>query len=149
MADYFTKFSIVIPFKREQIDYAIKLYKLSQELTEESGFDALPPVLANDGDYTERLPLPWNLHDEKDSLWFDSYEGGVDSCASFISHLLDHFDDDGVVIFEWSNDCSKPRTDAYGGGAMRVSRKTIKHTATSQQVYEWRSKLKDCKTRNT
>lgn len=137
MADYFTKFSILIPFKREMIDYALKVYKLAQELTEESGFDALPPVLANDSDFTDTLPPAWDLHDQETELWFDSYEGGLESVALFISHLLDHFNDDGVVVFEWSNDCSKPRTDAYGGGAMRVTRNSIESVASSQQVYAW------------
>jgi len=36
---------------------------------------------------------------------------------------LDHYNDDRRIEFVWSDDCSRPRLDAYGGGAAVVSRR--------------------------
>jgi hypothetical protein len=36
------------------------------------------------------------------------------------------------VTFEWSHDCSKPRVDAYGGGAAIITAKRIKTMSTCE-----------------
>jgi len=36
------------------------------------------------------------------------------------------------VEFEWSNDCSKPRVDAYGGGAVIITARKIKSMSTTE-----------------
>jgi hypothetical protein len=43
----------------------------------------------------------------------------------------------GGAAFEWSHDCSKPRTDAYGGGAAFVTANEIETFTTS----EWLQKM--------
>ena len=50
--------------------------------------------------------------------------------------LLRTYDPTGRVTFEWAFDCSKPRTDAYGGGAAIITARRIKTMNTS----EWLSK---------
>jgi hypothetical protein len=40
------------------------------------------------------------------------------------------------VTFEWSHDCSKPRVDAYGGGAAFITAKEIKTMSTSAWLNE-------------
>jgi hypothetical protein len=40
------------------------------------------------------------------------------------------------VTFEWSHDCSKPRADAYGGGAALITAKNIKTMNTSDWLQE-------------
>jgi len=35
------------------------------------------------------------------------------------------------VTFEWSHDCSKPRVDAYGGGAAVITAQEIKTMSTA------------------
>ena len=62
--------------------------------------------------------------------------GGMDAVCAFIQHLLQKFDSQDRVTFEWSHDCSKPRTDAYGGGAAIVTAKEIKTMSTSQWLAE-------------
>jgi hypothetical protein len=45
--------------------------------------------------------------------------------------LLQKFDPEGQVAFEWSEDCSKPRIDAFGGGAAFITAKEIKTMTTA------------------
>ena len=58
--------------------------------------------------------------------------GGIDAVIALIQHLLQKFDPEGCVRFEWSNDCSKPRPDAYGGGAAVVTAKKVETISTGQ-----------------
>jgi len=57
--------------------------------------------------------------------------GGVDAVCLFIQHLLQKFDPQGRVSLEWSHDCSKPRVDAYGGGAAFITATEIKTMSTA------------------
>jgi len=67
----------------------------------------------------------------KHALWLHSMYGGVDAVCLFIQHLLQKFDPQGKVSFEWSHDCSKPRVDAYGGGAAIITAQKIKSMSTT------------------
>ena len=67
----------------------------------------------------------------KYGLWLHSMYGGVDAVCAFIQHLLQKFDQKGYVTFEWSHDCSKPRVDAYGGGAAFITAKEIRSMSTA------------------
>ena len=136
MADYFTKFSLVLTLKNEsEKQYALDLAaKIKQIRFEEE------PVLV---DFPAPLKLvleDWNFDTElaKEGVWLTSAEGGIDAVCAFIQHLLQQFDPSGSVGFEWSCDCSKPRTDAYGGGAAFITVTKIKHINT----YGWLSKVK-------
>src|SRR5687767_1985897 len=118
MADYFTKFSLILTLPSEAAQtYALDLAK--QATSPREGDEVLkgfPKELMNDLD-------DWNFETEVDKsvngwgLWLQSGYGGVDAVCAFIQHLLQKFDPKGRVAFAWSYDCSKPRTDAYGGGA--------------------------------
>jgi len=61
---------------------------------------------------------------------------GIDAVCAFIQHLLQRFQLTYRVSFEWSHDCSKPRTDAFGGGAAVISAKEIKTLTTSGWLQE-------------
>jgi len=63
-------------------------------------------------------------------------DGGVDAACAFIQHLLEKFNPTGRVTFEWSFDCSKPRTDAYGGGAAIITVQNIRSMSTGQWLTE-------------
>jgi hypothetical protein len=54
-----------------------------------------------------------------------SSSGGVDGVCAYVQHLIQKFNLQ-PVSFEWSHDCSKPRTDAYGGGAAYITAQKIK-----------------------
>jgi hypothetical protein len=57
---------------------------------------------------------------------------------------LEKFNPDGCVTFEWSHDCTKPRIDAYGGGAAIITARKIKTMSTSEWI---RANLSDLKAR--
>ncbi len=65
-------------------------------------------------------------------LWLHSMHGGIDAVCGFIQHLLQRYSPDQSVTLEWSNDCSKPRTDAFGGGAAIVTARRIKSMTTGE-----------------
>jgi hypothetical protein len=69
-------------------------------------------------------------------IWPRSSNGGVDAACAFIQHLLEKFSPEAGIGFEWSNDCSKPRTNAYGGGAAFITAEGVKYTTTSEWLHE-------------
>ena len=78
-------------------------------------------------------------------LWLHSSSGGIDAVCAFIQHLLERFDPAGHVALEWSNDCSKPRVDAFGGGAAIITATRIKTISTSQWLHRHTAKLQAAK----
>ena len=131
MADYFTNFSLVLPLKdATEQQYALDL----AERAASKRFEAEPATADLPEDLKDVLE-DWAFETEKDgdnSIWLHSYEGGIDAVCAFIQHLLKKFNPEGRVEFEWSNDCSKPRLDAYGGGAAVITANKIKSMNTSQ-----------------
>ena len=136
MADYFTKFSIVVPLPDAAAQaYALELAAQAERihLDDEviAGFPAALQAVAED----------WRFDTHPASgtpfaLWLDTYSGGIDAACAFIQHLLRKYNRTGQITFEWSHDCSKPRPDAYGGGAAIITARRIKTMNTS----DWLSK---------
>ena len=129
MADYFTRFSLVLKLKdAAQQEYALDLAaKANRHRIEDEPLPSdFPAILAD-------VLEDWNFETEQESdgIWLQSDNGGIDAVCAFIQHLLQKFDPKGSVAFEWSHDCSKPRTDAYGGGAAFITAKEIKTMNTS------------------
>ena len=134
MADYFTNFSVVLPLTKEQQEYAINLVKQ----VEAHRLDDHPLP----ADFPEELrdeTEGWTFETEADGegLWLHSQYGGQETACQFIQHLLQKFDFAPAVAFEWSHDCSKPRTDAYGGGAAFITQTEIETFSSS----EWLQKM--------
>jgi hypothetical protein len=137
MADYFTNFSLVICLANEaEQEYALDLaHKASLAQQGEPMPADFPPTLV---DTIE----DWHFETAADNfgtkhgLWLHSIYGGVDAMCLFIQHLLQKFDPQGKVSFEWSHDCSKPRVDAYGGGAAIITGQEIKTMSTAEWLNE-------------
>jgi hypothetical protein len=135
MADYFTNFSLVLTLTNEAAQaYALDLaHKAS--LAQQG--DELPADFPKDlVDMIEDWHFETVADDSgtKHGLWLHSMYGGVDAVCAFIQHLLQKFDPQGKVSFEWSHDCSKPRVDAYGGGAAFITAQDIKTMSTAAWV---------------
>ncbi len=137
MADYFTRFSLVfiLPDKAAQ-EYALNL---ATQASQGQQGDELP------ADFPKELQdvlEDWQFEAEADhssgqpGLWLHSEYGGIDAVCAFIQHLLQKFDPKGQVSFEWSHDCSKPRPDAYGGGAAIITAREIKSMSTAQWLQQ-------------
>jgi len=133
MADYFTYFSIIFTLPNpEAQSYALQLAKQAGCIRQG---DEAP------GDFPKELAAVienWSFETEADiygdrpAIWLHSSYGGMDAVCAFLQHLLLRFDPQGRVTFEWSHDCSKPRTDVYGGGAAIVTATEIKTMSTCQ-----------------
>ncbi len=127
MADYFTKFSVLVPLPDVRArEYALNLAAQAADLRHGEE----PVVLT--ADLSDALE-DWSFEtdEQKEGLWLHSESGGVEAACAFIRHLLQQFDPAGRVTFEWSHDCSQPRVDAYGGGAAIVTARNIATLSTS------------------
>ncbi len=145
MADYFTNISLIVelPTKDAQ-EYALNVANEASRI--QQGDEASPDFPAVLMDVVE----DWSFETDPESLpdkygiWLHSYHGGVDAICAFIQHLLRKFNPQGHVAFEWSHDCSKPRIDAYGGGAAIITAKNIKTMSTGEwlqrQIHRAQSK---------
>jgi hypothetical protein len=137
MADYYTNFSMVHKLANEaEQTYALDLAHKAG--TRKEG-DELP------ADFPKALVdmiEDWQFETVADDsgtthgIWLHSMNGGVDAVCAFIQHLLQKFDPQGRATFEWSHDCSKPRVDAYDGGAAFITAKEIKTINTAAWLNE-------------
>jgi hypothetical protein len=128
MADYFTNFSFVLKLDAELKQYALDLAKKgSNYSTDDKIPDGFPVSLVDVLD-------DWSFETEenKDGIWLHSDCGGIDAVCLFIQHLLQKYDIQGHIAFEWSCDCNQPRTDAYGGGAAFITATEIESMTTAE-----------------
>ena len=133
MSDYFTHFSVALPLKPEQCQYAVQIAE--QVLAHRNEDTPLPES------FPEELKAEtedWYFETEADDagIWLHSQYGGQESACAFIQHLLQKFSFAGGVTFEWSHDCTKPKTDAYGGGAAFVTANEIEMFTTAEWLRE-------------
>jgi hypothetical protein len=129
MADYFTDFSFILPLANEvQQEYALNLaHSASRHRFGEEPLPAdFPASLAD-------VLEDWQFESEADDdgIWLHSESGGIDAVCAFVQHLLEKFNPSGRIAFEWSHDCSRPRVDAYGGGAAIITASEIKTMNTA------------------
>jgi hypothetical protein len=135
MADYFTKFSVVLPLPSEAAQlYALDLANNANRIHQgDEPAETLP-------DSIQEVIEDWLFETDAESsegkwgIWLHSDYGGIDAVCVFIQHLLQKFDPQGRVSLEWANDCSKPRLDAFGGGAAFITAKEIKTMNTADWV---------------
>jgi hypothetical protein len=137
MADYFTNFSLLVPLPNESAQgYAIMLAERASAAAQGHSLPTeFPPSLAD-------VIEDWVFDTESRStagewgVWLHSSSGGIDAVCAFIQHLLEKFDAARSVGFEWSSDCSKPREDAYGGGAAFITARKIKTMSTAEWLHK-------------
>src|SRR5271165_5602776 len=103
MADYYTYVSFTIPLAPDRHAWAIAEL-IRTEPTDEN---------------EETEPTCVICEADRDVIWIHDDGGAVnlDELAIRLQSIMRHFNIPGKWGFEWSCDCSKPRTDAYGGGA--------------------------------
>ena len=141
MADYYTKFSLLLelPDKAAQ-EYALDLADRARRIQQEEEVADFPDSLRVEID-------DWQFETESESspesrgILLVTENGGINAACAFIQHLLQRFDPGGRLTFEWSNDCSKPRVDAYGGGAALVTARKIKSMNTGTWLHRQLAKL--------
>jgi len=138
MPDYYTSFSFVLNLPDEQaIDYAMNLVAMTEALLSLSDEDRQTGTLDFPKELVDSLDS-WSFQTVKETsgIWIHSDDDGLDAACQFVQHLLDRFDIQKPVTFEWANTCSKPCLDAYGGGAVIITPTTIKAFHTSEWVFK-------------
>ena len=142
MADYFTNFSLLMSLPDEAaekyaLDLADKGFHLHMGDEIEGDFPSSLRDVVEDWQFDTDACDPSN----GSGLWLHSSNGGIDAVCAFIQHLLERFDPTGCVGLEWSNDCSKPRFDAFGGGAAFITADRIKHINTGEWLHRQVARL--------
>ena len=138
MADYYTSFSFVLDLPgAEAIKYAINLATIAADLRWEAEEDRQ----IQETQFPKELELflderDFEVAEEKSGIWIHSNDGGTDAACQFVQHLLDRFGIIEPVSFEWANTCSKPRLDAYGGGAAVITATDINAISSCQWVFK-------------
>ncbi|WP_395698493.1 hypothetical protein [Methylocella sp.] len=123
MADYFTHFSCLLDVRTpENAARALELYNDQPE--DESGLRLSDGFL---------LSLEGGSGTE---LWiYDDGSGDPERAIEFVLLCAETFDLKGLWGFEYANTCSKPRLDAFGGGAHVIdlgNRKSIGWVSTNE-----------------
>lgn len=137
MADYFTNFSLIVPLPDEAaVQYALDLAEQAFHIHMGDEMPDNFPASLRDVIEDWQFDTDSNEPSNGRGLWLHSSDGGIDAVCAFIQHLLQKFDPAGRVSFEWSHDCSKPRVDAFGGGAAIITAEEIKSTCTNQWLQE-------------
>jgi len=135
MADYFTNFSLIVRLPDEAaVQYALGLAEHASRIQQGDEIPASFP------ESLWELIEDWQFeteanHPGQTGIWLHSIYGGVDAVCAFIQHLLQRYARDQCVELEWANDCSKPRTDAFGGGAAIITAKDIKSMSTGEWMH--------------
>lgn len=118
MADYYTHFSCLLDTGTPEVaNRAIALYL--QLLDEDQ-----------DRDDPEWHGFDVSLAEPESSLiWIHSEDSGdVENVVAFVLRCAEEFDLSGLWGFTYSHSCSRPRIDAFGGGAQVIdlgARKSI------------------------
>ena len=127
MADYFTQFSGVLDVGApDKAAAALDLFLRLREADEAS-------------DDPEFSGFALSLPDGPGSsvLWFhDDGQGDVEGVIRFVLRLAEDLDLTGLWGFDYANTCSRPRLEAFGGGAHVIdlgARKSIGWIST----HEW------------
>lgn len=140
MADYFTNFSLLVPLPGEAAqNYALDLAQQAARIHQgdESAGDFPMQDVVEDWQFetdVDSSPNGWGL-------WLHSDYGGVDAVCAFIQHLLQRFAPGDHVTLEWSHGCSKPRVDAFGGGAALITARKIKTINTGEWLHRQVARL--------
>ena len=126
MADYFTHFSCIIDVGTA--DKAARALALFQDLR----------AAEQDADEPEFAGLTLSRQDapEGSTLWIhDDEHGDVEAAIRFVLRLAEDLDLTGLWGFQYGLTCSRPRLDAFGGGAHVIdlgARKSNGWTSTQQ-----------------
>lgn len=162
MANYTTAVSFVLPLTLGQKEWALSVKKLADSVGDRgSGSLYLDTVAAiksgaestvveaaaqlveygssgvQTEDYDGALAHFGPCSEEMEWLWVHGDEDAQPEwLADWISKIITHFELDVCWGFQWSLGCSKARLDAYGGGAVTVTKDGPKFLSTS----EWLNK---------
>lgn len=112
MANYYTNFSFIMNISESEKHWIERFLILSEKLVKEENYEPI------NVEFRDLRPTDYEA-------WFYSYGdeySSVNALSDFMKRFLVKFERDDVIVIEWANDCSKPRVDGFGGGAVVISR---------------------------
>lgn len=108
MADYFTHFSCVLDAGTPE--KAVQALELHTRLCAEEDASGDPTYFG--------FALALQDGPGTSVLWFhDDGQGDVEAVIAFVLHLAAEIDLTGLWGFDYAHTCSRPRLEAFGGGA--------------------------------
>lgn len=123
MADYYTNLSFIVDLpSAEAADGAVALLAEIEEYIEspegKAGFERFSDYVG------EWYSAGVAVSTEGESVWVrdDCGTPQLDLLCDWLQEVLARFDEDGVIAFEWANDCSKARVGAFGGGCVVLTK---------------------------
>lgn len=134
------------PIEDLGIDRVLLQSAIAQEIAHEEQYRRLPAAInyvKPNFEYFYGLPY---IQKEGNDIWIHNDEGssGIDQAVELIQIWLRSADNPpDHVAFEWSNTCSKPRTDGFGGGAAFITKDEIKWINPAQWIQEQINKKKE------
>jgi hypothetical protein len=118
MANYYLHFSVMLEGLNKKEEEWARAELARREESEDDGGGTLH-------DFESTFESSDTTSDGPSSVWFhdNGESGNVEQIADFVQSFLKKFRPKDCWGMEWSTDCSKPRLDAYGGGAVLVTAK--------------------------
>ena len=122
MADFYTQLSFEVLGSPEECDRLITLLELAEEPTE----------------FDEATVLGAEYELTNNGVWIHDGAGWVevDALCELLSDWLKETGASKSIGIEWANTCSKPRLDAFGGGAAVVRASGVTYCTTGQWLAE-------------
>jgi hypothetical protein len=155
MAEYFTNVSFTVAMTAEQADWVKRVHDAALDRVlglgdaeDASDPDADPKDPCQDrSDIAAAVEALAKFDDAgldniefqegaEPALWISGDQVNCNYLAALLQQFLIHANDERSIAFEFSLDCSKPITDAFGGGAFVVSKDAIESMGTSSWVSE-------------
>lgn len=141
MADYYTHFSTAIddPTTEDKEWWRTTLElidKFRGEEVDEKSYESLTQHEKQILDaVTDDGYINWGIGSEVgEDVWFTDEDGApnLDGLAKLIQIFHQKLRPKGIHTFRWSETCSKPRLDSFGGGVMVITAKEIRALNASQ-----------------
>lgn len=119
MADYYTHFSFEVPVDDPETIMSMLAPLIDVEALEDGVPDGHPIF-----DSTDEIWSVPRIEAQGTVLWFsDDSDGDIDALVPIVQWVLANAHGaPESVTFEWALSCSKPRVDAYGGGAVKITK---------------------------
>lgn len=138
MADYYTHLSF--EFKMPDEEAANKTVELLARIDEAIENESMPEDLVEFTRFVkEGMQSSIVVEADGEKVWVRDDCGCpfLDVVVAWLKEALKRYHPEGAIGFEFSNDCSKHRSDAFGGGAVFITKDNEKWMNT----WQW---LADC-----
>ena len=141
MPEFYTKICFEISGKLEDLQKLVDIHEACADAHRNPGLQpgdlvrSAFPEWTGEEDYINPVSITVKLIDDtKPYVTVDDCEGyaDIDYIARLLQGWLRMCDGNGVIAFEYSHDASRSVSNAYGGGAVAVSRDAIQMVDTSE-----------------